>query len=224
MEPWQIGLIVFAALGLAVLSIAYVRDRTTARRVKEALKSPPDRDIPRFDPSVPRPEYLTELESRDDPPGVASTALTDDDRVALRELITTDAAHRMVGGYPIREFATDRDTGWSVLDGPVVLIAADEVTSMRELLPVIETAAQRPLVIVAPGFSNEVVDTLRVNKSQRKLRVCPVLTAEDPHVLAGLLDGQPLTGSDLRSGYVPDAALGHPSRWVCDDSQSWIIV
>ncbi|WP_028709712.1 hypothetical protein [Propionicicella superfundia] len=224
MEAWQIGLIVFAIVGAAALVLAYRRDRTTAARVKEALRNPPDRQIPGLDPATSAPHYLTDAESRQSPAGAPSTDLNAEQRKALHDRLDTTEVARIPGGYPQREFATDSPTGWAVLDDPLVLVSSDEITAMRELLPVLALLDEHPLVVVAPGFTADVVDTLRANKTRRALSVCPVITDHGPAALADLVDGRPLTAADLQAGYVPRDALGRARRWISDAKQSWIVV
>lgn len=224
MELWQIGLIVLGVGGLAALVMASRADRRSAARVKAAIKNPPDREIPKFDPATPAPEYLAELEARTEPPAAPSTELTAADRAELRRALDSGSAVKMTDGYPYRDFATDSETGWAVLPNALILYAADEVTSMRELLAIIElVGASESLVVVAPKFADEVVDTLRVNKIQRKLRVVAVLSAADPAPMIAVTGGEPVPGRDLQAGYVPRATLGTAAQWVSSPDASWAI-
>jgi hypothetical protein len=155
--------------------------------------------------------------------GAASTDLTADERTSLRSRLDAEAT-RIAGGYVQRAFATDSATKWAVLDEPLVLVASDTVSTMRELLPVLALLDGHALVITAPGYAGDVVDTLRANRTQRTLRVCAVTTDHDPTDLAALVHGRPTTAADRQAGYIPRESLGRPQRWVSDSAASWIIV
>jgi hypothetical protein len=221
MEPWLFGLIAFAVIGLAALLLANRADRRRAREIRETMSNPPDRPIPALGDDAPSPDYLLEEQAFTPPPGAEPTELDEDTRQAIRAQLTH--ATRIDGGYPRKEFATDTPTGWAVLYQPSVLVSNDEIVSLRELLPVIAASAGRPLVLVAPGFSRDVIDTLAVNRIQDKLAVCPVVTDHDPADLAHLVGGAALDGTDLQAGYVPASALGQPGLWVSARTESWLI-
>lgn len=224
-----IGLGALLAGGIVVLvAVAWVARRRDERD-RTAWSRPPERDIPGFDPDEVRPEYLAELESRQAPEGALTTDLDDDARARLeRDLPAADLI--LDAGYPVREFATDRPTGYAILTDPLIAWCADQVGSMRELLAVVDRlggptlAERRSLVIIAPGFDGEVVDTLRANVVRRKLRVCPIWGGDDDLLaaLSELTGAKPLTRADLQAGYVGDT-LGTCRRWAADAERSWIV-
>ncbi len=225
MELWQIGLIALAVAGLIALIVANRADRRSAARREVAIHSVPDREIPRLDPATPAPEYVTETVARQEPTGAPSTELDSAARAALRRLVASEKAIQLAAGYPDRAFATDSVTGWAVLPSPLILYVAERVTSMRELLPVLELldAVSQSLVVVAPGFADEVVDTLRVNKIQRKLRVVPVPTSANLTRIITATGGDVVTAQDMQAGYLPREALGTASQWVSSRDASWVI-
>src|SRR6476469_6058822 len=79
-------------------------------------------------------------------------------------------------GYLSPYFVTDPDKMEAVLDDPLILIHDKKISSMKDLLPVLEKVAQmgRPLLIIAEDIEGEAMATLVVNKLRGTLRVCAV--------------------------------------------------
>lgn len=221
MEGWQIGLVIFSAVGALALWSAYRRDTVVANRRRHLLQQPPARDIPSLSAEDPSPAYLTEAESRRAPLGSSTTDLDVERRTELQTVLKQ--APSIAGGYPLPEFATDSVTGWAVWDNARVLVIGDEVASIRELLPVFALTRAQPLIVASPRIADEVVDTLRANKTQRKMDVCPVLIKGETSEAARLVSGRSLASRDLQAGYVPDDALGHVNTWISTASRSWIM-
>jgi chaperonin GroEL len=69
-------------------------------------------------------------------------------------------------GYISPYFVTDPERMEGVLDDPYILLVGSKVSSVRDLLPVLEKVMQsaRPLVIVAEDVEGEALATLVVNK------------------------------------------------------------
>ena len=69
-------------------------------------------------------------------------------------------------GYISPYFATDMERMEASLDDPYVLLVSSKISSVRDLLPVLEKIMQsgRPLVIVAEDVEGEALATLVVNK------------------------------------------------------------
>jgi chaperonin GroEL len=69
-------------------------------------------------------------------------------------------------GYVSPYFVTDAERMEAVLEEPVVLLYDKKISSMRELLPILEKIAQlgKPLLIVAEEVEGEALATLVVNK------------------------------------------------------------
>lgn len=68
-------------------------------------------------------------------------------------------------GYLSPYFATNRDTMVSILDDPYILIYDKKISSMKDLLPVLEKVAQagKPILIIAEDVDGEALATLIVN-------------------------------------------------------------
>ncbi|HLG94314.1 MAG TPA: chaperonin GroEL [candidate division Zixibacteria bacterium] len=79
-------------------------------------------------------------------------------------------------GYLSPYFITNPDTMEAVLDDPLILIHDKKISSMKELLPVLEKIAQsgRALLIIAEEVEGEALATLVVNRLRGTLKVCAV--------------------------------------------------
>lgn len=79
-------------------------------------------------------------------------------------------------GYSSPYFVTDSEKMIADLENPYILIYDKKVSSMKELLPVLEPAAQsgRPLLIIAEDVEGEALATLVVNKIRGSLKVAAV--------------------------------------------------
>ena len=79
-------------------------------------------------------------------------------------------------GYVSPYFVTDPDAMEAVLDDCLILIHDKKVAGMKDLLPVLEKAAQsgRPLLIIAEDCEGEALATLVVNKLRGTLKVAAV--------------------------------------------------
>ncbi|NJL13939.1 MAG: chaperonin GroEL, partial [Microscillaceae bacterium] len=79
-------------------------------------------------------------------------------------------------GYLSPYFVTDTEKMEAVLESAFILISEKKVSSMKELLPVLEAVAQtgRPLLIIAEDVDGEALATLVVNKIRGALRVAAV--------------------------------------------------
>lgn len=79
-------------------------------------------------------------------------------------------------GYLSPYFVTDADTMESVLEDPYILIYDKKISTMKDLLPILEKIAQagRTLLIIAEDLEGEALATLVVNKLRGTLRVAAV--------------------------------------------------
>jgi chaperonin GroEL len=79
-------------------------------------------------------------------------------------------------GYLSPYFVTNRENMTAVLDNAYVLIFDKKISSMKDLLPVLEKIAQsgRPLLIIAEEVEGEALATLVVNTLRGTLRACTV--------------------------------------------------
>src|SRR5438093_550906 len=79
-------------------------------------------------------------------------------------------------GYLSPYFITDPEKMEAVLEDAYVLIHDKKVSTMKDLLPILEKVAQagRPLLIIAEDVEGEALATLVVNKLRGTLKVCAV--------------------------------------------------
>jgi len=79
-------------------------------------------------------------------------------------------------GYLSPYFVTNRETMTTVLEDPYVLIHDKKVSSMKDLLPVLEKIAQagKPLLLIAEDVEGEALATLVVNNLRGTLNCCAV--------------------------------------------------
>jgi chaperonin GroEL len=122
------------------------------------------------DPSVG--EMVTDAIEKVGPEGV----------VSLEEAKTTETALEVVEGmqfdrgYLSPYFVTDPEKMEAILDDPWVLLYEKRISTMKDLLPLLEQVAKsgRPLLIVAEDVDSEALATLVVNKLRGVLPCCAV--------------------------------------------------
>ena len=136
-------------------------------------------------------------------------------------------------GYLSPYFVTDAERMETVLEDPMILIHDKKVSSMKDLLPILEKVAQmgKPLLIIAEDVEGEALATLVVNKLRGTLKVAGVKAPgfgdrrkamlEDIAVLTG---GQVISeevGFKLENAVASD--LGTAKRVVIDKDNTTII-
>ena len=79
-------------------------------------------------------------------------------------------------GYLSPYFVTDPERMEVVLEDPLILIHEKKISTMKDLLPVLERVAKsgQPLLIVAEDVEGEALATLVVNKLRGTLKVAAV--------------------------------------------------
>jgi len=79
-------------------------------------------------------------------------------------------------GYISPYFVTDTEKMEAVYETPYILIYDKKISVMKDLLPILEKAAQsgRPLIIIAEDIDGEALATLVVNKIRGSLKVAAV--------------------------------------------------
>jgi chaperonin GroEL len=136
-------------------------------------------------------------------------------------------------GYLSPYFVTDPERMEAVLEDALVLIHDKKISSMKDLLPILEKVAQmgRPLLIIAEEVEGEALATLVVNKLRGTLRVCAVKAPgfgdrrkamlQDISVLTGGNVISEEVGFKLENAVVQD--LGRGKRIVIDKDNTTII-
>ncbi len=79
-------------------------------------------------------------------------------------------------GYLSPYFVTDPERMEAVLDNPLILIHEKKISSMKDLLPLLEQIAKmgKPFLLIAEDVEGEALATLVVNKLRGTLNVCAV--------------------------------------------------
>ena len=79
-------------------------------------------------------------------------------------------------GYLSPYFVSNPDRMEVELDDPAILIYEKKISSLKDMLPVLESSAQsqRPLLIIAEDVEGEALATLVVNKLRGTLKICAV--------------------------------------------------
>jgi chaperonin GroEL len=136
-------------------------------------------------------------------------------------------------GYLSPYFVTDPEKMEAVLEDAYILIHDKKISSMKDLLPVLEKVAQmgKPLLIIAEDVEGEALATLVVNKLRGTLKVAGVKAPgfgdrrkamlQD---IAVLTNGQVISeevGFKLENAVLSD--LGHAKRVVIDKDNTTLI-
>ena len=136
-------------------------------------------------------------------------------------------------GYLSPYFVTNPDRMEAVLEDPLILIHEKKIAAMRELLPVLEQAANqgRTLLIISEDIEGDALPTLVVNKLRGTIKVCAVKAPafgdrrkailED---IAALTGGRVITedlGVKLESVTMDD--LGTAKRVIVDKDNTTLI-
>ncbi len=79
-------------------------------------------------------------------------------------------------GYISPYFVTDAEKMAAELENPYILIHDKKISTMKDLLPILEQSAQtgRPLMIISEDVDGEALATLVVNRLRGSLKVCAV--------------------------------------------------
>jgi chaperonin GroEL len=79
-------------------------------------------------------------------------------------------------GYISAYFVTDVEKMEAVLENPLILIYDKKISSMKELLPILEKAVQtgKPVLIISEDLDGEALSTLVVNKIRGSLKIAAV--------------------------------------------------
>ncbi|MEE4215514.1 MAG: chaperonin GroEL [Bacteroidales bacterium] len=102
--------------------------------------------------------------------------------ITVEEAKSTDTTVEVVEGmqfdrgYISAYFVTNTEKMEADLENPYILIHDKKISTMKDLLPILETTAQngRPLMIIAEDVEGEALATLVVNRLRGSLKVCAV--------------------------------------------------
>jgi chaperonin GroEL len=159
--------------------------------------------------------------------------ITVEEAKGLETTLETVEGMQFDRGYLSPYFVTDPEKMEAVLEDALILIHDKKISSMKDLLPILEKVAQlgKPLLIIAEDIEGEALATLVVNKLRGTLRVCAVkapgfgdrrkaMLAD----VAVLTNGQVISeevGFKLENAVVTD--LGKAKRIVVDKDNTTLI-
>jgi len=159
--------------------------------------------------------------------------ITVEEAKGLETTLETVEGMQFDRGYLSPYFVTDPERMEAILEDALILIHDKKISSMKDLLPVLEKVAQtgKPLLIIAEDIDGEALATLVVNKLRGTLKVCAVKAPgfgdrrkamlQDIAVLTG---GQVISeevGFKLENAVMSD--LGSAKRVVIDKDNSTVI-
>ncbi|MGI8401411.1 MAG: chaperonin GroEL, partial [Gemmatimonadaceae bacterium] len=159
--------------------------------------------------------------------------ITVEEAKGLETTLETVEGMQFDRGYLSPYFVTDPEKMEAALEDALILIHDKKISSMKDLLPILEKVAQmgKPLLIIAEDIEGEALATLVVNKLRGTLRVSAVKAhgfgdrrkamLEDIAVLTG---GQVISeevGFKLENAVVTD--LGRAKRIVVDKETTTLI-
>ncbi len=159
--------------------------------------------------------------------------ITVEEAKSLETTLETVEGMQFDRGYLSPYFVTDPEKMEAVLEDGLILIHDKKVSSMKDLLPILEKVAQlgKALLIIAEDIEGEALATLVVNKLKGTLRVCSVKAPgfgdrrkamlQDIAVLTG---GQVISeevGFKLENAVITD--LGKAKRIVIDKDNTTLI-
>jgi chaperonin GroEL len=159
--------------------------------------------------------------------------ITVEEAKGLETTLETVEGMQFDRGYLSPYFVTDPEKMEAALEDALILIHDKKISSMKDLLPILEKVAQmgKPLLIIAEDIEGEALATLVVNKLRGTLRVAAVKAPgfgdrrkamlEDIAYLSG---GQVISeelGLKLENAVVTD--LGRAKRIVVDKENTTLI-
>jgi len=102
--------------------------------------------------------------------------ITVEENKALETALDVVEGMQFDRGYLSPYFVTDPERMEAVLENALILLHEKKISSMKDLLPVLEQVAKmgRPLLIIAEEVEGEALATLVVNKIRGTLHVCAV--------------------------------------------------
>src|SRR6184192_2654198 len=160
--------------------------------------------------------------------------ITVEEAKGLETTLETVEGMQFDRGYLSPYFITDPEKMEAVLEDAYVLIHDKKISSMKDLLPILEKVAQagRPLLLIAEDVEGEALATLVVNKLRGTLKVCAVKAPgfgdrrKEMLVDISVLTGAPQVISEEMGLKLENATLndlGQAKRIVVDKDNTTIV-
>ena len=102
--------------------------------------------------------------------------ITVEEAKSLETTLETVEGMQFDKGYVSPYMVTDSERMTAELDNPLILLTDKKISSMKELLPLLEQTVQmsKPVLIVADDIEGEALTTLVINKLRGTLNVVAV--------------------------------------------------
>jgi len=127
-------------------------------------------------------------------------------------------------GYLSPYFATNAETLEAVLEDAYILLYEKKISSMKDLLPVLQEVAKtgKPLLIISEEVEGEALATLVVNRLRGTINVCAVKAPGFGDRRKAMMRTSPSSPADVSSPRT-SASSSSPSRWPTSaaPSASW---
>jgi len=160
--------------------------------------------------------------------------ITVEEAKGLETTLETVEGMQFDRGYLSPYFITDPEKMEAVLEDAYVLIHDKKISSMKDLLPILEKVAQsgKPLLLIAEDVEGEALATLVVNKLRGTLKVCAVKAPgfgdrrKEMLVDISVLTGAPQVISEEMGLKLENATLndlGQAKRIVIDKDNTTIV-
>src|SRR5690349_1952182 len=160
--------------------------------------------------------------------------ITVEEAKGLETTLETVEGMQFDRGYLSPYFITDPEKMEAALEDAYVLIHDKKISSMKDLLPILEKVAQagRPLLLIAEDVEGEALATLVVNKLRGTLKVCAVKAPgfgdrrKEMLIDIAVLTGAPQVISEEMGLKLENAVLndlGQAKRIVVDKDNTTIV-
>jgi chaperonin GroEL len=159
--------------------------------------------------------------------------ITVEEAKAMETSLETVEGMQFDRGYLSPYFVSDPERMEAVLEDAMVLIYDKKISTMKDLLPILEPVAKqgRPLLIIAEEVDGEALATLVVNKLRGTINVCAVKSPgfgdrrkallEDIAILTGGQVVSEEVGVKLENATID--MLGHAKRIVVEKNDTTIV-
>jgi chaperonin GroEL len=147
-------------------------------------------------------------------------AITVEDGPSRHDELVLTAGLQFARGYLSPYFISDAERGLAELERPLILLADQKITSLHQLLPVLELAAQaaRPLLVVAEDVQGDALAGLVLNHARGTLKSVAIKApGYGERRRASLEDLAALTGARLVSS---DSGLAMDTLSLSDLGQA----
>ena len=102
--------------------------------------------------------------------------------ITVEESNTTETSIKVImgmqldRGYLANHFVTDTIKDTCILDNPYILITEHKINRMKDIATILnQTISEgRSILLIAEDYSDDVLETLKLNKLQGILKICPI--------------------------------------------------